>query len=206
MFSYKVIQRSYSSSNLFVKSLGEHCGLGGIARIRKSDYSNLKYQTIIGPAIEFNLFKYSEASRKQFRISYAILHEHSHYNSLTVYDKIKDDLFRHELRVNFSYYETWGTLNTTAYATSYLNDLNQFSAGTYNTASVNLGKGISLFASFGLSYDRNQIYLQKGDASMEELLTGQREMFSDFNYNFGFGVSYRFGSIYNNAVNPRFGD
>jgi hypothetical protein len=40
---------------------------------------------------------------------------------------------------------------------------------------------------------------------MEELLLGQREMYSDFNYNVGIGLSYRFGSIFNNAVNPRFG-
>jgi hypothetical protein len=205
VFNYNMIQRSFSSYNHLVKSLGEHAGIGGVARFTKNDYSNIKFQTVAGPAVEINLFKYSEASRRSLIFRYSILYEHSHYNNLTINNRMKDDLFRHELRMGFTYYENWGTLNSSIWASGYLNDYNQFSVGTFNMASINLGKGVSFYVSFGISYVRNQIYLQKGDASMEELLLGQREMYSDFNYNVGIGLSYRFGSIFNNAVNPRFG-
>ena len=51
---------------------------------------------------------------------------------------------------------------------------------------------------------RDQINLRKGSASPEEVLLRQRQLATGFSYFFGFGVSYRFGSIYNNVVNPRF--
>ena len=38
----------------------------------------------------------------------------------------------------------------------------------------------------------------------EEILLRQRELGTEFRYWLSFGLSYRFGSIYNNAVNPRF--
>lgn len=36
------------------------------------------------------------------------------------------------------------------------------------------------------------------------MLLRQRQLATGFQYFMGFGVTYRFGSIYNNVVNPRF--
>lgn len=52
---------------------------------------------------------------------------------------------------------------------------------------------------------RDQIDLEAGDATEEEILTRQRELQSDFEYNVRVGFSYTFGSIFSNVVNPRFG-
>jgi hypothetical protein len=46
--------------------------------------------------------------------------------------------------------------------------------------------------------------LRRGDASNEEILVRQRELATGYEYEFGFGISYTFGSIFNNVVNPRF--
>ena len=52
---------------------------------------------------------------------------------------------------------------------------------------------------------KDQINLRAGEATDEEILLRQRELGTEFRYElFEFGLSYRFGSIYNNAVNPRF--
>ena len=134
-----------------------------------------------------------------------VLFEHSVYNDTTINNKLEDDLFAHSLNITFTYLESWGTINATINATGYLNDMNKFSVGTYNTAYIRLSKGLSLNFSFGLSYSQNQIYLAKDMVTMEEFLTGQKEMERSLSYNFGIGLSYRFGSIFNNSVNPRFG-
>ena len=42
--------------------------------------------------------------------------------------------------------------------------------------------------------------------SEADILLRQRELASGYNYWLNFGVSYSFGSIYNNIVNPRFGN
>jgi hypothetical protein len=46
--------------------------------------------------------------------------------------------------------------------------------------------------------------LVKGDATEQEVLTRKRQLASTYNYYTSFGLNYRFGSILNNFVNPRF--
>jgi hypothetical protein len=51
---------------------------------------------------------------------------------------------------------------------------------------------------------RDQINIRQNGASQEEVLLQQQELLTDFEVNAYMGLSYRFGSIYNNVVNPRF--
>jgi hypothetical protein len=52
----------------------------------------------------------------------------------------------------------------------------------------------------------DQIYLSKEGATDRDILARRREFASPFRIQTGFGVSYRFGSMLNNFVNPRFDD
>ena len=69
-----------------------------------------------------------------------------------------------------------------------------------------MGKGLSLNVGGGASWIRDQIYLPKGEASRDDVLVRQRQLATSYDYYLYFGVSYTFGSIYNNIVNPRFGN
>ena len=46
----------------------------------------------------------------------------------------------------------------------------------------------------------------KGGATPEEILLRRKELETNFEYFTSFGFTYTFGSIYNNVVNPRFGN
>ena len=50
---------------------------------------------------------------------------------------------------------------------------------------------------------RNQIQLAAGELTEEEILTQQRELATNYRYFASFGLSYRFGSIFSDVVNPR---
>ena len=50
---------------------------------------------------------------------------------------------------------------------------------------------------------RDQISLQKGNASIEDLLLQQKEIATDFYSEFRVGLSYTFGSAFNNYLNSR---
>jgi hypothetical protein len=52
---------------------------------------------------------------------------------------------------------------------------------------------------------RDQLYLPAGEATTEEILVRQRQLETGYRYYLQFGLSYSFGSIFNNVVNPRFG-
>jgi hypothetical protein len=51
---------------------------------------------------------------------------------------------------------------------------------------------------------RDQVFLPKGDASADDILSRRRQLQTNYNFFMGFGVTYRFGSVLNNFVNPRF--
>ena len=51
----------------------------------------------------------------------------------------------------------------------------------------------------------NQIELPKGDVSAEDMYLRLSELETSYRYDGSVGLTYTFGSIYNNVVNPRFG-
>jgi hypothetical protein len=73
-------------------------------------------------------------------------------------------------------------------------------------ASLRIVKGLTfnIYGSIALVHD--QVSLPLGDISLEELLLQRRMQATDYSYYTSFGFTYTFGSIYNNVVNPRFGN
>ena len=75
----------------------------------------------------------------------------------------------------------------------------------FGGANLRVVKGLSfnLFGSY--SRVRDQLSLAKGSVSEEDLLLRLRQLKTDYRYFVFTGLSYTFGSIFNNVVNPRFG-
>jgi len=101
--------------------------------------------------------------------------------------------------------QPWGSSRAAIEAVQHLNDLGRNRLVANGGIDLRIFKGLSLDLDIGLARIRDQINLEAGDASEEEILTRQRELQSDFEYNFRVGFSYTFGSIFSNVVNPRFG-
>ena len=76
--------------------------------------------------------------------------------------------------------------------------------GLSANADVRIGGGLSFFVRANASLVHNQINLVKGGVTEQEVLTRKRQLASNFNYYTSFGLAFRFGSILNNFVNPRF--
>lgn len=197
---------SYTSSNLYVRSIGSHFGAGGVATLTKSHFSNLAFQLLAGPAIEYNIFSYEEATRRQFRIIYAIMFEHTNYVDSTVHSLIRSELFTHEMHLKFMQVEPWGSVNISTFGSSYFNEHPSWTVGTNASADVYLFKGFSFSISVGFTFLSDQYALRKDLPDAKEWIIGEEEMQTDYSFNVTAGISYRFGSIYNNTVNPRFGD
>lgn len=204
VFYLNTFQQGFSSSNLIVRSWGDHLGIGCTASFRKSEVNNLDFQMKFGPAIEYNVFKYAEASHKQLRFLYALGYEHNNYNEITIFNKTNDYLYTQSLSVLFMNIKSWGYFNWSLLGSSYFHDFSKFSLGTDGQVSVRITNGLSFNSGFGLYMFRDRIDLRKGSASLAEILTYQREMESNYNYTINFGITFRFGSKFNNAVNPRF--
>jgi len=199
-------QRSLSISNLFVKSVGNHFGVGATAEYLKSEYSNYNTHLRVGPAIEYNLYDYGLASTKQCRFIYHPTYEFSDYIDTTVYNETVDHRFTHSLAIMYTYLMDKWSIDAFAFGSCYLNDWSIFSTGgnVRLNYSFDKPKGLTVFGSCGFSYIKDQVGLRKDGNTPEDLLLETREMETEYNYNISIGISFSFGSLYNNIVNPRF--
>ena len=201
---YKSVTRSSSVSGLVVKSIGPRWSAGGRASLQSSTYTNQTRVLSAAPAIEYDFFPYSESTRRIMTLQYSIGVTSFAYQEITLYDKMSETLPNHKLSLNLEARQPWGQLSFQLDGSQYLSQLDKYRVEAYGGVSLRLGKGLSLNVSSWSSFIRDQLYLPKGEASVEEILVRQRQLATSFQYSVYFGVSYTFGSIYNNVVNPRF--
>ncbi len=190
---------------MVVKGLSEHWSVGVFSYIGASSYSNTKISYSGAPAVEYDIFPYSESVRKQFRFIYRVSPEYTIYNERTIYGKLRETLFQETLHIALSVKQPWGSIETDLSGAHYFHDFSknhiQFSADF----SFHLIKGFSFNVDGRFSRIHDQLSLPQRQATAEEILLRRRELETQYNYDFSIGIEYTFGSIYNNIVNPRFG-
>ena len=201
---YKVNSRSID--NLIVFSLGNHWSAGLNTDLGSSTSNNYNLNAVILPTIEYDIFPYSEATHRQFRIQYSIGYQYCNYIDTTIYYKITENLFRHGVRAAYQIQKKWGNINFSVSASNYLNDFSKNRVDFWGFTRLRIIKGLSLSVNAGVSYINNQLNLAIGDLSEAERLLRLKQQATNFYLQGGIGLSYTFGSIYNNVVNPRFGN
>jgi hypothetical protein len=203
--TYKSVTRSSNIGALVVKSLGPRWSAGGRASLQSSTYTNQKRVVSAAPAIEYNFFPYAESTRRIMTLQYSLGVTSFAYDEITLYDKASETLANHKLSLNIEARQPWGQVSFQLDGSQYLSQLDKYRLEAYGGLSLRLGKGLSLNVNSWSSFLRDQLYLPKGEATTEEILVRQRQLATSFQYSVYFGISYTFGSIYNNVVNPRFG-
>ena len=198
-------QESYSFSGLVVKSLDEHWSVGGYLSASSSTYGNIGFDFGPAPAVEYNIFPYSQSTRRQLRILYRLGFRTVRYREETIYLKTRETLWGESLSLSLDVKEKWGSISASLSGSHYFHDLSKNNLNAFGTVQLNLFKGLNAFVLGGGSRIRDQMALVKGIASLEEIILRRRQLESGYSYFFMFGLSYTFGSIYTNVVNPRFG-
>jgi hypothetical protein len=182
---------SQNLSIYYVKSLNDHWSAGFSTGMSRSSYGYYDFSYRLTPAIEYDIYPYSESTRRQLRIMYEVGYNYFNYSDTTIYNKMTEHLALHELSASWELIQKWGSLDFTVQWRNYFHDWSK----------NNLG--VSLYISASIVND--QLSLPKGGISDFDIITRNRMTQTKFDYSGYFGFSYTFGSIYNNAVNPRFG-
>ena len=185
------------------RSIGEHWSVGLSADAYTSIYSNYDLQLSIQPAIEYNIFPYSESTRRIFRIYYLVFLAYHDYTDTTQFFKTEETLFAHSLNTSYTTIQKWGEVNVHAGWSNYLHDFSLNELTLRSFINLRLFKGVSLNIGGGYSFIHDQVSLRKGNASVEDVLLHRHELSTTFSFFTHFGFTYTFGSIYNNVVNPR---
>jgi hypothetical protein len=200
------LSRSKGASAEYILSLDDHWSAGIWNSVRSSTYGNKDIHVQAMPAIEFNVYPYDQSTRRQLRFTYGLGANYINYTDTTIYYKTHEWLYSQLLRVELVLIQPWGSISATLSGSNYLHDFHKNRLYLYNQLSIRLFEGFSFNINGNVSRIHDQLALAKGDATEEEVLKGRKELATSYSYWASVGISYSFGSIYNNIVNPRFGN
>ena len=188
-----------------VRSVSPHWSVGGFADVFTSTFANVDWRYRAMPAIEWNFYPYREATRRQLTVAYRVGASHITYRDTTIFNETAQLLPEHILNAGYEVIQPWGDIEIGVNASQYLHDPSRYSVQFDAEFEVRIARGLSVEIGGSVEKIKNQINLPKGDADLEEVLLRRRQLETDYEARLEFGFRYRFGSIFNNVVNPRFG-
>jgi hypothetical protein len=198
-------RRTEREAEWFVaRGLGPHWSVGLDGQIASSTFGNTEFLAQVAPAIEYSIFPYRDYATRQWVFQYQIGIEHARYSEVTIFDKLEEANPRHELSSDIETRQTWGSLEVGVEWSQYLHDLTKYQLELEGEISLRVVRGLSVDVDGAVSRVRDQLSLPRRGATPEEVLLQLRELQSGYEVSFSVGVSYSFGSIFNNVVNPRF--
>ncbi len=193
----------YSGGGSVVRSLSDHWSAGIFAGARHNTFTNIDFSTYIAPAIEYNIFPYREVLRREIVFAYRIGYFYNDYIDTTIFDQESEGVFNHSLDIQLRYRQPWGNMFTRLRASTFLEDFARNRVQLFGRLSVRIFKGLAMTFSGNFEVIRDQINLPAGSASIEDVLLQQKQIATDYELGFRVGLSYTFGSAFNNIINNR---
>ena len=194
----------WEASALVVKSLGPQWSAAARFDAAGSTFQNYDLRTRTMAGVEYDFFPYAESTRRSLTVSYMAGFATYDFQEVTIFDTLSAKKPEHQLASYLGLRQPWGTIGLQSSFMQHLDDLGKTRLNLYGEADVRLFKGFSFNVFGSYARIRDQINLRKSDVAEEEILLRLRQLATGYSYFVGFGITYRFGSIYNNVVNPRF--
>jgi len=188
----------------FIDKIDEHWSYGIFTSYLKSEFSNYDIRLSLVPKVEYDVFKYREFNSERLVFSYGAGVQYNNYRDTTIFYKTEETLLVQDASVINSITKPWGSINVGAFYNSYLYDLSKFSLSFSGSVNWNIFKGFKFAVGGSYEIIRNLIQLSKEGATRDEVLLQQKQLNSQYSYFFGVGISYQFGSKFNNYINPAF--
>ena len=201
--NYSSERESLYFSGSLVRSISNHFSTGFFSSFRQDTFRNYKSSINISPAVEYNFIPYKEVLTREVTLAYKLGYNIYNYIEETIYEFIDQKMFNHSLTLNLRFREKWGSIYSYLVASQFLDLPEQNRLTINNNINLRIVRGLSLRISAYFRFIRDQINLPKGEASVEDLLLRQRQISTNYQNRISMGLSYTFGSIFNNIVNNR---
>jgi hypothetical protein len=199
------ISRRDGFTSYVVRSISPHWSVGAFGDVFTSTFDNVDLRYRLMPAVEYSVYPYREATRRQVTIAYRVGASHITYQDTTIYGETRQLLPEQTLSAGYRVTQPWGRADVGVDASQYLHDLDRHRVHFEGSVNFRVTQGLSIEVGGEYALIHNQLNLPKGDADLEEILLRRRQLETNYRGGLNFGLRYRFGSIYNNVVNTRFG-
>lgn len=188
-------------------SISDHATIGLFGRANFSRTGNIALNTYIAPAFEYNFFPYDEFQERRFVVQYQITPMFRRYFNTTIFLKDQETIMSQELSARLRYDQRWGRIDIRASGMHFFHDssINRLEINPSFNIRIIRGLSVSLSGRYRIINDQLSLQLPSDvdPNDPESILRGVQRPTS-YDYSVSFGLSYTFGSIYNNIVNPRF--
>ncbi len=195
--------RSWDADATLVWSLGDHWSAGGFGAFTSDTRSNQNATIRVSPALEYNIFPYAESTRRQITFLYKIGVVSYDYDEITAFEKTSEVRPEHSLDISAQFQQPWGEISASLENASFLDDFAQHRIDLSSNLEIRIVRGLSLNVQASIARVKNQVYIPLAELDEDEILLGTQELGTDFEYGLDLGLSFNFGSAFNNVVNPR---
>lgn len=185
-------------------ALADHWSLGWRAEASAATRTNQDLSVGAGTTLEYSVWPYEEATRRSLRLGYSAGLQYSDYEEETLFGQTSETRPVHDIDISIDQRQPWGEVYAAVSASQYLHDLSKYRLSTGGYLSFRIVRGLNLNVNGRVSWIRDQLFLAAEGVSDEEILLERLRLQSNFDWDFGVGFSFQFGSIYNNVVNNRF--
>jgi len=193
-----------NNSLLYVKSITDHFSIGAEIEAGSSTFGNTDFEGEFKPAIEYNIYPYSENSTRRFSLRYSLGPEYFDYTEETIFEKQTETVVRQGLDIEFTQTQKWGNISFFARSEQFLHNLSQYSIEFNPDVELNIFKGLRLNFGGFVAFINDRINIAKTDFSDEDILLQAIQLDTNYTYFTYLGFNYRFGTQNNSVVNPRF--
>jgi len=187
-----------------IYALAEHWSIGITGGPARQTNQNQRLRIQANPAIEYSVFPYEEATRHSLTFFYEVGPVYRGYFKETLLGETEEVLVEQALRIGFSQRQPWGNASVNVQASSYIPDLDRHRLSFNGSVSYRITRGLDLNGNASVARVKDQVYLPGEGLTEEQRLLRLQQEATDYQLNASFGISYQFGSIFNNVVNNRF--
>lgn len=188
----------------YIKSLTNNWSARIYGEYSSRTYLNIKHKFVTSAAVEYNIFPWNESHKRILAIKYEIGIGSSSYIEETIFDKMKETLLFESLEIKLELIQPWGEISAKLDGSHIFKDFSKNQLTFESDISLRLTRNISVFYQMESAMIHNQLYLTKGDISLEDLLLKRRKLATTYEMSGQIGFRFIFGSIFNNVVNERF--
>ena len=132
--TFTSVRRQSEFRALVTKSINDHWSYGGTAVSLTSTFQNYDLRTRTAPGIEYNIFPYSESTRRILTLFYSVGFQTADYTEETIFGKISEKLLDHSFEVSMALRQPWGTASGSLEVQQYLNRSDTYRVNAFGSA------------------------------------------------------------------------
>lgn len=189
---------------LMAYSLADRWSTAVLAGAGASTRRNQDFGADASLAIEFSFLPYEDATRRSLTARYDVGLQYFDWIEETVLFETEELRPQHQVQLQLFQLQPWGETRASIDARQFLHDPGLWSISLNGDLEFRIVRGVDLEIGGDVAFIEDQIFISGEGLTLEEILQGRFERPTDFSYELSVGLSFEFGSIYNNVVNNRF--